>query len=67
MDHCMLEHGGVEAEFKYRVERCFHRDILMRQIDEAMRIGDEQGSLLNDKMEFVKPFGVQLKATRKGY
>ena len=24
-DHCVLEHGGEEAEFRYKVERCFHR------------------------------------------
>ena len=53
-DHCVLEHGSVEAEFAYKVERCFHRDSLTRQIEEAERLESEQGSLLNDKMEFVQ-------------
>ena len=66
-DHCVLEHGSVEAEFEYRVERCFHRDSLMRQIEEADRLECEQGSLLNDKMEFVQPYGLQVKATRMGH
>ena len=29
--HCLLEHDGEEAEFKYEVERNFHQDILKRQ------------------------------------
>ena len=66
-DHCVLEHGSSLAEFEYRVERTFHRDSLLRQIDEAERLEEEKGTLLNDKLEFVKPFGVQLKATRMGY
>ena len=28
-DHCVLEHGGEEADFKYKVERGFHRDSLL--------------------------------------
>ena len=43
--------------------RRFHRDSLLRQIEEAWRLENEEGTLLNDKLEFVKPFGVQLKAT----
>ena len=44
-----------------------HRDSLMRQIEEADRLECEQGSLLNDKMEFVQPYGLQVKATRMGH
>ena len=65
-DQCMLEHGGEQAEFKYKVERKFNKDSLLRQIEEAWRLESEQGTILNDKMEFVQPFGVQLKATRMG-
>ena len=57
----------MEAEFEYKVERCFHRDSLLRQIEEAERLENEQGSLLNDKMEFVRPYGIQVKATRMGH
>ena len=66
-DHFKLEHNGDVAQFSYKVERNFHHDTLLRQIEEAMRIDEETGSLLNDKMEFVKPFGIQLKATRMGH
>ena len=66
-EHCILEHGGVEAEFEYKVEMSFHRDSLLRQIEEAERLENEQGSLLNDKMEFVRPYGIQVKATRMGH
>ena len=65
-EHCVKEHDGQPAEFAYKVTRTFHRDSLLRQIDEAWRLENEVGTILNDKMEFVKPFGVQLKATRMG-
>ena len=65
-EHCLLAHGGHEAEFGYKVSRTFHRDSLLRQIDEAVRLEEEEGTILNDKMEFVKPFGIQVKATRMG-
>ena len=65
-EHCVAEHHGQLAEFGYKVTRNFHRDSLLRQIDEAWRLENEEGTLLNDKLEFVKPFGVQLKATRMG-
>ena len=57
-------HNGEEAEFGYRVEKAFHRDSLLRKIDEAARLEDEQGTILNDKLEFVRPFGVQVRATK---
>ena len=62
-DHCVLEHQGQIAEFDYKVHRSFNRDSLLRQIEEAKRLETEEGSLLNDKMEFVQPFAIQLKAT----
>ena len=65
-EHCVKEHGGQPAEFSYKVGRRFHRDSLLRQIEEAWRLENEEGTLLNDKLEFVKPFGIQLKATRMG-
>ena len=66
-EHCVNEHGGQPAEFSYKVVRRFHRDSLLRQIEEAWRLESEEGTLLNDKLEVVKPFGIQLKATRMGY
>ena len=65
-EHCVAKHGGQQAEFGYKVTRGFHRDSLLRQIDEAWRLENEDGTILNDKLEFAKPFGVQLKATRMG-
>ena len=64
---CFCQHNGVVVEFSYKVEKTFHHDTLLRQIEEATRIEEEEGSLLNDKMEFVKPFSIQLKATRMGH
>ena len=65
-EHCVKEHDGQMASFAYKVTRTFHRDSLLRQIDEAWRLENEAGTILNDKLEFVKPFGVQIKATRMG-
>ena len=53
--HCVKEHGGQQVEFSYKVERRFHRDSLLRQIEEAWRLESEEGTLLNDKLEFIKP------------
>ena len=63
-EHCEEEHNGEIADFKYKVVRSFHRDSLLRQIEEAKRLESEEGTLLNDKLEFVQPFAIQLKATR---
>ena len=63
-DHCIVEHGGEEAEFEYRVERSFHRDSMMRQIEEAWRLENEEGTILNDRLEFRQPFAVQVQASR---
>ena len=64
-EHCILEHGGEVADFSYRVERKFHRDSLLRQIEEAKRLEEEEGTILNDKLEFRQPFAVQIRASRK--
>ena len=49
-------------DFGYKVDRNFQCDILGRQLDEAMRIESEPGTLLNDKREWVRPATVQLLA-----
>ena len=59
-----MEHQSDEAEFEYKVHRCFNRDSLMRQIEETKRLESEEGTLLNDKLEFVQSFAIQLKDTR---
>ena len=61
-EHCVEAHGGREVEFGYKVDRNFQCDILGRQLDEAMRIESEPGTLLNDKREWVRPATVQLLA-----
>ena len=63
-EHCVLEHGSEVADFDYKVERKFHVDSLLRLIDEAKRLEEEPGNILNDKLEFRQPFGVQIKASR---
>ena len=47
-EHYQTEHQGELAEFKYKVHRSFHRDSLLRQIEEAKRLENEEGTLLND-------------------
>ena len=40
---------------------------MLRQIDKANRLEEEEGTILNDKLEFVELFAIQLKATRMGH
>ena len=56
-------HGGQVVEFGYRVSGRF-RDPLLRQLDEAVRIEEESGLLLNSKNEWVRPAGVQHRVER---
>ena len=50
--HCMLEHGGVPAEFSMKVVGV-HRSCLVRQVNEAVRIMiSEAGCIMNSKSEF---------------
>ena len=39
--------------------------MLARQLDEAIRIAGEEGKLLNDKFEWVRPAGVAISINRK--
>ena len=63
-EHVQNVHGGEEAVFSYKVERSFRRDSMLRQIEEPWRLEKEEGTILNDKLEFRQPFRVQVKATR---
>ena len=65
--HCQEHHNGEIANFKYKMHRSFHRDSLLRQIEEVDSLEHEEGSILNDKLEFVQPFTVQAKAWRMGF
>ena len=65
-EHCLEHHKGEMAQFEYKVNRNFHRDSLLRQIEEADRLEHELGTILNDKLEFVQPFAMQVKTTRMG-
>ena len=50
--HCLLEHGGMQAEFSMRVSGRFS-SCLVRQVNEAVRIGmSEDDCLMNSKAEF---------------
>ena len=62
-DHCVSFHGGQVVKFGYRVSGLF-RDPLLRQLDEAVRIEEESGLLLNSKNEWVRPAGVQHRVER---
>ena len=45
-------------EFGYRVVGVF-KDPLQRQLDEAVRIEEETGVLMNTKNEWVRPAGIR--------
>ena len=51
-------HDRKEVQFGYKVVGSF-RDPLQRQLDEARRIEEECGILMNSKNEWVRPAGVR--------
>ena len=58
-EHCQEYHSGEVVEFGCRVSKVFGRDSLMRQLHEASRIECEPGVLMNSKLEWIRPAGVQ--------
>ena len=61
--HCLLEHGGMQAEFSMRVSGRFS-SCLVRQVNEAVRIGmSEDDCLMNSKAEFHQAPLVRVVAT----
>ena len=63
-EHCKEIHDGERVEFGYSVVRSFENDVLGRQLDEALRIEKEEGTLLNNKSEWVRPAGVRFHVER---
>ena len=63
-EHCQEDHGSKQVEFGYKVVGTFERDVLGRQLDEAIRIEEETGKLMNNKFEWVRPAGVRVTAER---
>ena len=61
--HCRDVHNGEVPDFSYEVQSSF-KDVLLRQIDEANRIRAEDGLLINNKEEWVRPAGFQLLVER---
>ena len=61
--HCRDVHGGAVPQFGYEVCTSF-KDVLLRQIDEAVRIRGETACLMNNKEEFVRPAGFQVVVER---
>ena len=57
-EHCVSFHNGESVEFGYRVVGVF-KDPLQRQLDEAVRIEEETGVLMNTKNEWVRPAGIR--------
>ena len=57
-EHCVEFHDRKEVQFGYKVVGSF-RDPLQRQLDEARRIEEECGILMNSKNEWVRPAGVR--------
>ena len=51
-------HNGESVEFGYRVVGVL-KDPLQRQLDEAVRIEEETGVLMNTKNEWVRPAGIR--------
>ena len=61
--HCLLEHGGMQAEFSMKVSGRFS-SCLVRQVNEAVRIGmSEDDCLMNSKAEFHQAPLVRVVAT----
>ena len=63
-EHARDVHGGDKVEYGYKVDKTFKEDVLARQLDEAIRIAGEEGNLLNDKFEWVRPAGVAISINR---
>ena len=67
-EHLTEVHSGdTTVEFGFEVTGVFQRDILARQLDEAMRIEKFGGTRLNDKEEWVQPASVTVGAYRTTY
>ena len=63
-EHVRDIHKGEKVEYGYKVDKTFNNDVLARQLDEAIRIAGEEGNLLNDKYEWVRPAGVAISISR---
>ena len=54
--HCANKHGGEERTFKMKIDRTFKQDPLLRQITEAIEIGDtEEQHRMNSRAEWHLP------------
>ena len=62
--HCDSVHNGELVEFGASVVRKFQRDPLGRQLDEAARIQNHRGIIMNQKSEWVRPAGFSIRAER---
>ena len=62
-EHCDTYHNGEKINFRCEVVRAFG-DPLTRQLEEALRIRCESGTLMNDKNEWTRPAGYNLTAQR---
>ena len=64
-DHVVERHAGdLNTKFKYEVVRVFHNDVLARQLEEGMRIENQQGISMNSQQEWNAPAVVQVSAYR---
>ena len=63
-EHSRDVHEGRDVEYGCRVTGTFGRDILARQLDEALRIEEEWGVSLNDKNEWIRPAGYTVNIER---
>ena len=63
-EHCVEVHNGEMVDFRCRVTGTFKEDPLSRQLDEAIRLQKEEGTLLNDKNEWTRPAGFTIMARR---
>ena len=62
-DHAVQCYNGVAPEYSYRVVKAFN-DPLLRQLQEAQRIQQEPGVLLNGKEELIPPAAYRVSVTR---
>ena len=64
-DHVVERHAGdLNTKFKYEVVRVFHNDVLARQLEEGMRIENQQGISMNSQQEWNAPAVIQVSAYR---
>ena len=63
--HVVEKHGGDKStQFQFEVARIFQKDVLGRQLEEGLRIENQQGISLNSQNEWQAPAVIKIGAYR---